>query len=297
VKESDQVREYMGSAARANAYEATRKDAKELPLMDLAAKYAGEYNSFRGAKRAPKTRGIPFDPRLSDFRNWLIHLGPKPAPEFTADRINTFEGYKPGNIRWACKVKQTENRRSTRWVKLPDGSTVKAKQLAVMAGKPYHTIRKQLERGWPVERILERAATGDPLRDWLFPILSREKLEREYQKRDKLGQARIDWLLARLQRLEQQATDAGLMHESMHLRLQIAGFRAEREQLQAKATAALSNSIRGLIDDLTHKPAKPSPLPNLPPQATVCKPVTPKKMEKPKATPEQVLELLQQLSK
>ena len=45
------------------------------------------------------------------FENFYAHIGDKPTADHSLDRINNNEGYKPGNVRWATKKQQIENRR------------------------------------------------------------------------------------------------------------------------------------------------------------------------------------------
>lgn len=45
------------------------------------------------------------------FDDFLAHIGPKPDPTLTLDRIDNGRGYEPGNVRWATKSEQALNRR------------------------------------------------------------------------------------------------------------------------------------------------------------------------------------------
>lgn len=47
------------------------------------------------------------------FDRFIETLGPKPTPEHTLDRIDPCGHYEPGNLRWADKVTQSENRRNS----------------------------------------------------------------------------------------------------------------------------------------------------------------------------------------
>lgn len=55
-------------------------------------------------------RGIRF--KFSNFKQFLSHVGRKPKPEMSLDRINNSGNYEPGNIRWATKSEQAFNRRA-----------------------------------------------------------------------------------------------------------------------------------------------------------------------------------------
>ena len=61
-------------------------------------------------------RGISIHPSWLDmetgFEKFLEHIGPRPSPNHSVDRIDVDGNYEPENVRWATSKEQAQNTRA-----------------------------------------------------------------------------------------------------------------------------------------------------------------------------------------
>ena len=90
----------------------------------LIGRISSEYNAWNGMKQRCLNsnnhafsdygeRGITVYPEwINNFKSFLEHVGLKPSPEYSIDRIDNDGNYEPGNVKWSTKSEQMFNRRS-----------------------------------------------------------------------------------------------------------------------------------------------------------------------------------------
>lgn len=87
--------------------------------------HSSEYNSWATAKQRCHTptsskyqwygaRGISMCEAWRDsFATFIAYVGPRPSPKHSLDRIDVNGNYEPGNVRWATRVEQRNNQRTS----------------------------------------------------------------------------------------------------------------------------------------------------------------------------------------
>jgi hypothetical protein len=89
-------------------------------------KYRSEYSSWEkmfSRRYDPRNagfhnyggRGVVVCERWHVFANFLADMGEKPDHKLTLDRIDNSGNYEPGNVRWATRAEQGQNRRDTKF--------------------------------------------------------------------------------------------------------------------------------------------------------------------------------------
>jgi len=117
---------------------------------------ADNYDAYGG-------RGIGVCSRWTNsFENFYSDMGNCNGK--TLERIENDKGYSPGNCRWATRVEQANNRRTTRIIKYKD-KDMSIKEFASLFDIPYQTILNRINSGMsPEEAVRKRflqKLTGD----------------------------------------------------------------------------------------------------------------------------------------
>lgn len=91
---------------------------------------------------------------LDKFPAFLAYVGRRPTSGHSIDRWPNRDGdYAPGNVRWATKSEQAENRHSSVFISYK-GETRCIAEFARRFDLKSSTLSDRLEKGWPVELAL-----------------------------------------------------------------------------------------------------------------------------------------------
>lgn len=116
------------------------------------------YSTWCSMKKRCHSPGDPFFHRYGalgitvcetwrkDFWQFVADIGERPSLNHTLDRIDNSAGYQPGNIRWATRKEQANNRCTNRLVEI-NGENMTLMQAAEQLGIPFYTAWRRANRG------------------------------------------------------------------------------------------------------------------------------------------------------
>ena len=211
------------------------QDIQNLTRTQLRKKYPLTYSSWRNMKQRCKDGSYKLHPDFADFVSFLKCIGPRPAKDYSVDRIDPANPeYSPENCRWAGKALQAVNRRNTVHLTNSEGVTLPLAEWARRLGISPKTLHQRRASGWSDQEVLYGKATGrnDGPRpsahpDWrelLPPSSNVEFFERQYRLGRRYKQGRRNELESRaawlhriseevLERLDDTIRDLAWPHE------------------------------------------------------------------------------------
>lgn len=80
---------------------------------------------------------------------FVAHVGRRPSPKHTIDRIDHNRGYEPGNVRWATMAEQMRNTRRTHFFVI-NGEKLCLTDWCLKYNVQRGLVKVRLKLGWPI---------------------------------------------------------------------------------------------------------------------------------------------------
>lgn len=112
------------------------------------------YNTNRKDYKYYGGRGIKvYSGWIGNYSAFITHVGRKPTPQHSLDRIKNDEGYFPGNVKWSTQTEQLRNQQKTIIIEF-NGRTQSLSQWAEETKINYKTLVQRMKMGWSIEHML-----------------------------------------------------------------------------------------------------------------------------------------------
>jgi hypothetical protein len=100
-------------------------------------------------------RGITVcDKWRTSYGAFIKDVGRRPSKAHALERINNNGNYEPGNVKWATRVEQCNNRSTNRLVEMGGRTMTLAEWSRITPHLKYSTIQRRLKAGWEPEKAL-----------------------------------------------------------------------------------------------------------------------------------------------
>lgn len=120
------------------------------------------FQSYAGRGITVCARWVDGDGLRSGFECFLADVGTRPSADHSIDRRDNDCGYEPRNVRWATRVEQARNRRTTWPVDLYGEVISLAEAIERFSVVPTKTARMRVHRGWSVYDAIFVPRKGRP---------------------------------------------------------------------------------------------------------------------------------------
>lgn len=94
----------------------------------------------------------------NSFTEFFRDVGKAPSRNHTLDRIDNMRGYEPGNVRWATRSEQQNNRRGNCLVTY-NGQTFTVTQWSRLCGINQRTLDHRIKSNWPLDEAMNTPAS------------------------------------------------------------------------------------------------------------------------------------------
>jgi hypothetical protein len=110
-------------------------------------------------------RGIRVcDKWMTSFEAFFADLGPRPSREHSLERLDNDGHYEPGNVVWATRDRQNNNKSTSKFIEF-NGRRLTVAQWSQETGIPMRTLGSRLEAGWSEEDAITTPVESRPWND------------------------------------------------------------------------------------------------------------------------------------